>query len=84
MDLTDSLPFASGQEFVPWLTEPPGGKGAQDINMGTKFMWTDFDPKTEDQGVATHVYTAFSPDLEGKSSTILIRDCRYALEAKAY
>ncbi|TQN65625.1 Retinol dehydrogenase 14, partial [Colletotrichum shisoi] len=34
------------------------GEGAQDINMGTKFMWTDFDPKTEDRGVATHSSTA--------------------------
>lgn len=29
-------------------------------------MWSEFNPKTEDQGIATHVYTAFSPDLEGK------------------
>ncbi|KZL74604.1 short-chain dehydrogenase/reductase family [Colletotrichum tofieldiae] len=50
---------------------------AQDINMGTKFMWTDFNPKTEDQGVATHVFTAFNPDLKEFNGQFF-NDCRVA------
>ncbi|KAK2054776.1 short-chain dehydrogenase/ reductase [Colletotrichum caudatum] len=38
---------------------------AQDISMGTKFMWPGYNPKTEDQGIATHVFTAFNPNLSG-------------------
>lgn len=32
-------------------------------------MWAEFKPKTPDQGVATHIYTAFSPDLKGEKDT---------------
>ncbi|OLN89046.1 Short-chain dehydrogenase TIC 32, chloroplastic 5 [Colletotrichum chlorophyti] len=39
---------------------------AQDVNMGTKFMWSEFNFKTNDQGAATHVFAAFSPDIKGK------------------
>ncbi|OHF01962.1 short-chain dehydrogenase/reductase family Oxidoreductase [Colletotrichum orchidophilum] len=49
----------------------------QEITMGTKFMWTDFDPKTEDQGIATHVYAAFSPDIKGLNGQYF-NDCRVA------
>ncbi|KAJ0159076.1 Retinol dehydrogenase 14 [Colletotrichum tanaceti] len=57
------------------------GCRAQDISMGTKFMWTDFHPKTEDQGVATHVFTAFSPDLEEFNGQFF-NDCRVADQYK--
>lgn len=40
--------------------------GETEIIMGTKNMWTEFHPKTEDQGIATHVYTAFSPDIKSE------------------
>ncbi|KAK1585923.1 short-chain dehydrogenase/ reductase [Colletotrichum navitas] len=50
---------------------------AQDISMGTKFMWSDYNPKTEDQGVATHVFTAFDPDLNEFNGQFF-NDCRVA------
>ncbi|WYZ38118.1 hypothetical protein EsH8_III_000032 [Colletotrichum jinshuiense] len=54
---------------------------AQDINMGNRYMWSEFNPKTEDQGIATHVYTAFSPDLEGLNGSYF-NDCRLADQYK--
>ncbi|KAK2033013.1 short-chain dehydrogenase/ reductase [Colletotrichum zoysiae] len=50
---------------------------AQDISMGTKFMWSDYNPKTEDQGIATHVFTAFNPDLNEFNGRFF-NDCRVA------
>ncbi|KAF6828529.1 short-chain dehydrogenase reductase family [Colletotrichum musicola] len=35
-----------------------------DSILGTKYMWKGFDTKTPDQGIATHVQTAFAPGLE--------------------
>ncbi|GKT52129.1 retrograde regulation protein 2 [Colletotrichum spaethianum] len=52
-------------------------EGAQDINMGTKHMWSNFNTKTEDQGVATHVFTAFNPDLKDYNGQFF-NDCRPA------
>ncbi|KAK2740826.1 short-chain dehydrogenase reductase family [Colletotrichum kahawae] len=49
----------------------------QDINVGSKLMWADFNPKMPDQGVATHMYTAFSPDLTGLNGRYF-NDCRLA------
>ncbi|KAI8158753.1 hypothetical protein K4K49_001819 [Colletotrichum sp. SAR 10_70] len=49
----------------------------QDINVGSKLMWAEFNPKTPDQGVATHIYTAFSPDLKGLNGKYF-NDCRLA------
>ncbi|KAF4894526.1 Retinol dehydrogenase 14 [Colletotrichum viniferum] len=49
----------------------------QDINVGSKLMWAEFEPKTPDQGVATHIYTAFSPDLKGLNGKYF-NDCRLA------
>ncbi|KAK1979783.1 hypothetical protein LZ30DRAFT_783199 [Colletotrichum cereale] len=40
------------------------GEGDQDIGMRTKLRRPDFNPKTEDQGIATHVFAAFNPDLK--------------------
>ncbi|KAJ3956836.1 hypothetical protein N0V92_006620 [Colletotrichum tropicale] len=51
--------------------------GEQDINVGSKLMWAEFNPKTPDQGVATHIYTAFSPDLKGLNGKYF-NDCRLA------
>ena len=33
--------------------------------LGNKEGWAGFTPKTADQGIATHVFAAFSPDLKG-------------------
>ncbi|KAI8206210.1 Retinol dehydrogenase 14 [Colletotrichum sp. SAR 10_76] len=49
----------------------------QDINVGSKLMWAEFNPKTPDQGVATHIYTAFSPELKGLNGKYF-NDCRLA------
>ncbi|KAK2002626.1 short-chain dehydrogenase/ reductase [Colletotrichum falcatum] len=49
----------------------------QDISMGSKFMWSDFNPKSEDQGVATHIFTAFNPDLKELNGQYF-NDCRVA------
>ncbi|KAI3541709.1 short-chain dehydrogenase/reductase family Oxidoreductase [Colletotrichum abscissum] len=51
--------------------------GETEIIMGTKNMWTEFHPKTEDQGIATHVYTAFSPDIKSLNGQYF-NDCRIA------
>ncbi|KAK2043182.1 short-chain dehydrogenase/ reductase [Colletotrichum somersetense] len=50
---------------------------AQDISMGTKFMWSDYNPKTEDQGIATHVFTAFNQNLNEFNGRFF-NDCRVA------
>lgn len=33
--------------------------------MGNKEGWEEFKPKTDDQGIATHVFAAFHDSLEG-------------------
>lgn len=42
------------------------GIGAADKTLGNREGWGDFKIKTLDQGVATHVYAAFDPGLNGK------------------
>ncbi|KAK1968046.1 short-chain dehydrogenase/ reductase [Colletotrichum sublineola] len=54
----------------------------EEISMGTKFMWTsDFNLKTVDQGVATHVFTAFNPGLKEFNGQFF-NDCRVADQSK--
>jgi len=42
------------------------GIGAADKSLGNREGWGEFKIKTLDQGVATHVYAAFDPGLNGK------------------
>ena len=41
------------------------GIGAADKTLGNREGWREFKVKTLDQGVATHVYAAFDPGLDG-------------------
>lgn len=41
------------------------GLRAADKTLGNREGWGDFEAKSLDQGVATHVYAAFDPDLKG-------------------
>ena len=43
------------------------GIGAADKALGNKEGWSEFEFKSPDQGVATTVFAAFSPDLKGAS-----------------
>jgi hypothetical protein len=47
------------------LCFPNAPAGQADITMGTKEIWAEFQFKTLDEGVATHIFTAFAPGLEG-------------------
>ncbi|KAL0943162.1 short-chain dehydrogenase reductase family [Colletotrichum truncatum] len=61
------------------LSKLKSSLGEQDIRMGTKFMWSDFKFKTPDQGVATHIYAAFSPDLKATDvNGKYFQDCHVA------
>lgn len=42
------------------------GIGVADRTLGNREGWGEFKVKTLDQGVATHVYAAFDPGLNGK------------------
>lgn len=51
-------------------THPPiekllTGIGAADKTLGNREGWGEFKIKTLDQGVATHIYAAFDPGLNG-------------------
>ena len=41
------------------------GIGAADKTLGNREGWGEFKIKTLDQGVATHIYAAFDPGLNG-------------------
>lgn len=43
--------------------------------MGNGSGWTDFKFKTNDEGIATHVFAAFHPSLEGKASWLALPAC---------
>lgn len=52
---------------------------AVDRSLGNKEGWADLKWKTPDQGVATHVYAAFDPNLKGMKR-VTLSPCEHILE----
>lgn len=50
--------------------------GAADKALGNKEGWAEFKFKTPEQGVATHVYGAFHPDIQGTFTPADVQDPR--------
>jgi hypothetical protein len=47
--------------------------------MGNGSGWTDFEFKSNDEGIATHVFAAFHPSLEGEGSCVEFPPCYSSL-----
>ncbi|KAK0710328.1 retinol dehydrogenase 13 [Lasiosphaeria miniovina] len=55
---------------LDWATDLPGLRDA-DKAIGNREAWEEFKAKTPEQGVATHVYAAFHPELKTHSGAYL-------------
>ncbi|KAJ5092111.1 hypothetical protein NUU61_006981 [Penicillium alfredii] len=63
--------FTNIDRYVDWSVDMEGLRSIDRL-LGNREGWKDFNPKSLEQGAATHVYAAFDPALKANNGAYLI------------